>query len=71
MALVVFAAMPATLDSLKVGSFFRQADTRTLARAFIESHAHAGSTVLVQPVLRAAHAVTRWPGRGAAEPPRR
>ena len=48
-ALVVFAAMPATLESLNVGSFFRQADTRTLARAFIESHAPAGATVLVQP----------------------
>jgi hypothetical protein len=47
--LVVLAATPAMLASVEVGTFFRQPDTRTVARAFIESHATAGSTVLVQP----------------------
>jgi len=48
-AVVVLAAVPAMVASVEVGTFFRQPDTRTLARAFIESHADAGSTVLVQP----------------------
>ena len=48
-ALIVLVAAPAMLASVEVGTFFRQPDTRTVARAFIESHAASGSTVLVQP----------------------
>jgi hypothetical protein len=48
-ALVVAATVPGARDSWRVGSFFRQDDTRTLARRFIEEHVPAGSTVLLQP----------------------
>jgi hypothetical protein len=47
--LVVAAAVPGARDSWRVGWFFRQDDTRTLAQRFIERHVPAGSTVLVQP----------------------
>jgi len=47
--LIVLVAAPAMRASVEVGTFFRQPDTRTVARAFIESHAASGSTVLVQP----------------------
>jgi hypothetical protein len=48
-ALVIAAAVPGARDSWRVGWFFQQDDTRTLARRFIEAHVPAGSTVLVQP----------------------
>jgi hypothetical protein len=43
------AALPALQASVAVGSFFRQDDTRTLARRWLETHVAPGSTVLVQP----------------------
>ena len=49
MALPVLLALPALRDSLATGMFFRQADTRSQARAFIEQQVPAGSSVLVQP----------------------
>jgi hypothetical protein len=48
---VVLAALAAVLpatESHRVGSFFREPDTRTLAQRFIEREVPAGSTVLVQ-----------------------
>ena len=42
-------ALPGFFGSLRSDQFFRQADTRTLAREFIERTAPEGSTVLVQP----------------------
>ena len=47
-AIAVFAIGPA-LTSLNTDLFFRQTDTRTLARTFVEREVPAGSTVLVQP----------------------
>ena len=45
----VLAAIPGLLASLHAGWFFRQPDTRTLARHHIEREVPAGSSVLVQP----------------------
>lgn len=42
-------AGPAVRPSLRVGDFFRQDDTRTLAQHFIEARVKPGATVLVQP----------------------
>jgi hypothetical protein len=56
--LVVGAALPGLFGSLRADNFYRQADTRTLAREFIERVAPAGSTILVQPhsvMLPASH----------------
>jgi hypothetical protein len=47
--LVVVTALPALRDSLHVGWFFRQSDTRTLAREHIERTTPAEVTVLLQP----------------------
>jgi hypothetical protein len=35
--------------SVKTDTFFRQTDTRTLARAFVETHVPSGSTIVMQP----------------------
>jgi hypothetical protein len=43
------AAVPGLAASVRVGQFFRQTDTRTLAQHFIERELPPGSTVLVQP----------------------
>ena len=43
------AAVPALLLSLRADEFYRQKDTRTLAREFIEQTVAAGSSILVQP----------------------
>jgi hypothetical protein len=45
----VLAALPGLRVSAQGDWLFRQADTRTLAREFIESRLPAGSTILVQP----------------------
>jgi hypothetical protein len=47
--LTALAAVPGLRQSAAVGLFFNQADTRTIAQAFVESRLPAGSTVLVQP----------------------
>src|SRR5205085_345834 len=47
--LVVMLALPAEWHSRQIGVFFQQADTRTLAQAWIETHVPPGSTILVQP----------------------
>ncbi len=46
---LVALTMPGLMASVKVGQFFNQADTRTLAQQWIEANVPAGSTVLVQP----------------------
>ena len=47
--MLVVAALPGGLASIRSDRFFRQDDTRTLARAFIETHIPAGAGILVQP----------------------
>jgi hypothetical protein len=47
--LVVAVAIPGLTGSLRSDQFFRQTDTRTLAREFIERTVPPGATVLVQP----------------------
>jgi hypothetical protein len=47
--LIALAAIPGIVGSLRADRFYLQADTRTLAREFIERSAPSGSTVLVQP----------------------
>ncbi|MEO5822309.1 MAG: glycosyltransferase family 39 protein [Vicinamibacteraceae bacterium] len=47
--LALMLALPAAWHSHQIGRFFSQADTRTLAQAWIETHVPPGSTVLVQP----------------------
>jgi hypothetical protein len=58
-AVVLIAViLPGLIGSLRADEFYRQADTRTLAREFIERTVPAGATVLVQPhgvQLRASH----------------
>ena len=46
---VAACAVPALLSSVRADLFFRQADTRTLAREYIERTIPAGASVLVQP----------------------
>jgi hypothetical protein len=46
---VLACAAPAIAASVRADMFFRQDDTRTLAREFIERRIPPGSTVLVQP----------------------
>ena len=46
---VVAAAMPGLISSIRADSFFRQDDTRTLARHHIEANVPPGSTILLQP----------------------
>jgi len=48
-ALVLAAAAPGLAATIRTDLFFRQADTRTLAREFVEASVPAGSTVLIQP----------------------
>ena len=47
--LVALAAAPGLLASIRTDRFFNQADTRALARDFIEARVPAGSSFLVQP----------------------
>jgi hypothetical protein len=47
--IVAVAALPGLQASRALGTFFRQDDTRTQARRWIEAHVANGSTVLVQP----------------------
>jgi MFS family permease len=49
LALTVLAMIPGLLTSVKTDLFFRQADTRTVAREYIESRIPSGATILVQP----------------------
>jgi hypothetical protein len=46
---VVASVVPAVSASVRADLFFRQADTRTLARDYIERNIAPGATVLVQP----------------------
>jgi hypothetical protein len=48
-ALMLVAAIPGLWQSIRVGLFFRQTDTRTLALRYIEAHVPAGSSVGLQP----------------------
>ncbi len=48
-ALCLLAAVPGAVASWQTGWFFRQPDTRTLAREWIESHVPAGASVAIQP----------------------
>lgn len=48
-AAVVLAVLPGSIDSVRSGMFFRQADTRSIAEAFIEGRIPDGATVAVQP----------------------
>ena len=47
--LTILAMIPGLTTSVKTDLFFRQADTRTIARQYIESHIPDGATILVQP----------------------
>lgn len=47
--LLAAAAAPGLTASVRSDRFFRQADTRTLAQAYIESNIPAGSGILIQP----------------------
>ena len=47
--LTIFAMVPGLVTSVKTDVFFRQADTRTLAREYIEAKIPAGTSILVQP----------------------
>lgn len=46
---VAACATPGAVASVRSDLFFRQTDTRTLAREYIETHIPPGSTVLIQP----------------------
>jgi hypothetical protein len=48
-ALTVLAMTPALVTSVKTDLFFRQADTRTIAREYVEANIPSGATILVQP----------------------
>lgn len=48
-AVIVAAALPGFLGSLRTDLFLRQADTRTIAREFMEAHIPPSSSILVQP----------------------
>src|SRR5262249_20307218 len=58
--LLALAAVPGLLISFRSDQFFREADTRTEARQFIEREVPAGSSVLLQP-----HGVQLHPSREA------
>jgi hypothetical protein len=47
--LALMLALPAAWHSRQIGVFFSQADTRTLAQAWIEANVPPGSSILVQP----------------------
>nr|MBA3887289.1 glycosyltransferase family 39 protein [Acidobacteriota bacterium] len=46
---VAACALPPAVTSVKVGFFFRQADTRTIALALVEREIPSGASILVQP----------------------
>jgi hypothetical protein len=48
-ALSVLAALPGAAASARIGAFFRQSDTRTLATALISREVPPGAAILVQP----------------------
>jgi len=48
-AIVIAAAVPGLAGTVRTDLFIRQADTRTLAREFIEARVPAGSSILIQP----------------------
>ncbi len=48
-ALSVIAALPAAVASARLGVFFRQADTRTVATELIQRDVPAGAAILIQP----------------------
>lgn len=48
-AMVGLIALPPAAASLRTVTFMREADTRTLAREWVEAHVPPASTVLVQP----------------------
>jgi hypothetical protein len=57
-ALTALALVPGFVGSLKTDLFFRQDDTRTVARRFVERHLPDGTSILVQPYstpLRQSH----------------
>jgi hypothetical protein len=47
--LALLLALPSAWHSHQIGRFFSEADTRTIAQAWIEAHVPPGSTILVQP----------------------
>jgi hypothetical protein len=47
--LTVLLALPGALQSQRLGAFFREGDTRSIAQQWIETHVPPGSTVLIQP----------------------
>jgi hypothetical protein len=47
--LVALAASPGVLASIRSDLFFRQDDTRSLARRYVEANVPSGSTILIQP----------------------
>ena len=47
--LTILAMTPGLITSAKTDVFFRQADTRTIARQYIEANVPAGASFLVQP----------------------
>jgi hypothetical protein len=60
--LALLAAAPGAVDSIRNDWLFRQDDTRTRARRYIESTVPAGATILVQPysvALQQSHAALR------------
>ena len=57
-AMVVLVAVPPAAASLRTVTFMREADTRTLAREWVETHVPPASTVLLQP-----YSVTLAPSR--------
>jgi hypothetical protein len=48
-ALTMLSMTPGLITSVKTDEFFRQSDTRTLAREYIETHVPSGASILVQP----------------------
>ena len=48
-ALSLVIAAPGCLKSVRTGRFLEQADTRTLAQAWVEEHLPEGTSILVQP----------------------
>jgi hypothetical protein len=48
-AVVILAALPGTASSIQADRFFRQDDTRTLARRYIEGQIAADTGILIQP----------------------
>jgi 4-amino-4-deoxy-L-arabinose transferase-like glycosyltransferase len=48
-SLILIAAVPGFLGSVRADRFYAQADTRTEAREFLERTAPSGATILVQP----------------------